>query len=495
MRLSNWQFQGIQIRFGGVDEAHVGESDTDDLRGLIAELRGLVVELRETTRRQAARIEELESRLKRDSRTSSRPPSSDAPWSKRRRGRKPPSEKKQGAQPGHAGTTRELVDEDQVDDVQDHRPSECHVCGHDEFEVLDRPAHRHQVWEIPAVLVRVTEHRLHRARCRGCGEVVPAPLPDGVTKSNFGPRLTALAGSLSGVYRMSRREVPRLLSEVFGVSMSPGTVSAIEGRLSDALSLPHVQALGALRRSAVAHVDETPWSERGVLRWLWTGVTDRVVVHRIDRRRNAAAMRRLLGKRYRGVLVTDRMGAYDKHPLAKRQLCWAHIERDFRALAEGPRGGQVFGRKATLIAQAVMRAQRHFGEHGDRARLQREVHSLRKRLRRLLERGATLKHRPVRGVAKHLLKRYDALWTFVHVPGVVPTNNAAERAVRKPVLWRKGCHGSQSERGLRFAERILTATATLRRRGESVFDYLAEVADAMARGRPPPELVSLPIAR
>ena len=277
--------------------------------------------------------------------------------------------------------------------------------------------------------------------------------------------------------------------------MSPGTVSAIEGRIAEALALPHLQALGAVRTSSVANVDETPWYERGALRWLWTGVTQDVTAHRIDARRNADAMKRLIGNSYKGVLVTDRMGAYDKHPLERRQLCWSHIERDFRALAEGPRGGQVFGRKATDVAGAVLRVHRHFREHGDRDRMQRALRDPRRRLRRLLERGAGMKHRPVAGTSKHLLSRFGALWTFAEVPGVDPTNNAAERAVRKPVLWRKGCFGSQSERGLRFAERILTATATLRRRGESVFDYLAKVADSMNRGRPPPDLVTLPTTR
>ncbi len=454
-----------------------------------------IAEQQRVIERQRGEIEELRSRLKGDSRNSSRAPSSDAPWSKRRRRRRPPSDKSQGGQPGHEGRTRRLVDEDDVDDVEDHLPSECSRCGGTDLEPLARRPHRHQVWEIPRVLVSVTEHRLHRSRCGECGEVVASALPEGVTKSAFGPRLSALAASLSGVYRVSRREVSRLLSEVFGVTMSPGTVSAIEGRLGEGLSLPHIQALGAVRTSSVAHVDETPWSERGVLRWLWTAVAEGVTVHRIDSRRNAAAMKRLVGRRYRGVLVTDRMGAYDKHPLARRQLCWAHLERDFRALAEGPRRGWAFGRKGVDIAQAVMRAHRRYRGHRGRTRLARELRAPKRRLRRVLERGARTKHRPVRGMSKHLLARFDALFTFAEVPDVDPTNNAAERAVRKGVLWRHGSFGSQSKRGLRFAERMLTVAATLRNRGESVFDYLAAVTSAMARAQPPPELVTLPSAR
>ncbi len=476
---------------GRVDDLEDRLSESERAKGDLGEV---VAEQSAKIAEQAERIEELESRLSRDSRNSSRPPSSDAPWSKNRRQRKPPSGKKQGGQPGHEGKTREPVDEGDVDEVQDHHPTECSVCGSGNLTLLPRPPHRHQVWEIPAVLVSVIEYRLHRALCNDCGETVAAPLPDGVTKSAFGPRLSALTAALSGVYRVSRREVSRFLADVIGVSMSPGTVSAIEGRMSEALSLPHIQALGAVRTSPFANVDETPWSKRGALHWLWSAVTDDVIAHRIDKRRNADAMRRLVGNGYKGILVTDRMGAYDKHPLALRQLCWAHIERDLCALVEGPRGGQVFGKKGVEIAQAVMRVHRHFRDHDDRERMRRALREPRRRLRRLLERGTRMKYRRVKGMAKHLLDRFEALWTFAAVPGVSPTNNIAERAVRKPVLWRKGCFGSQSDRGLRFAERILTTTATLRRRGEGVFDYLAAVADAMVRGRPPPDLVSLPSA-
>ncbi len=475
---------------------------TDELRELVERMSRRLNDAEETIasqaeviERQAARIDELESRLRRDSRTSSRPPSSDPSWSKRRRRRKPPSDKKQGAQSGHEGTTRQLVDESEVDDVQDHRPQECSSCGSGALIAVDRAPTRQQVFALPPRLVHVTEHRLHRARCTGCGMTSTGRLPDGVTASPFGPRLTALTASLVGVFRLSRRETSRLLRDVIGVSMSPGTVSAIEERVSGALSSAHLEALGAVRTSRVAHVDETPWPRRGVLHWLWSAVSEHAVVHRIDRRRSAKAMRRLIGRRYRGVLVTDRMGAYDRHPTERRQICWAHLERDFRSLAEGRSGERRFGKSAVSLAQAVMRAHRRLGEHGDRARMQRELRPTWSRLIDLLVRGADSKQRRVRGISRHLLARAEALWSFADVPGVSPTNNIAERAVRKPVLWRRGTHGSQSERGLRFVERILTVTATCRQRGDNVFDYLVAATSAAGLGQPPPTLVALPISR
>ncbi len=396
---------------------------TDELRDLVERLtRRLdardetIAEQAEVIERQAARIDDLESRLRRDSRTSSRPPSSDPSWSKKRRRRKPPSDKRQGAQPGHKGATRKLVDESEVDGVEDHRPRECSACGSDVLVPIDRAPTRQQVFEVPPRLIQVTEHRLHRARCTDCGATSTASLPSGVTASPFGPRLCALTAALVGVFRLSRRETSRLLRDVIGVSMSPGTVSAIEERVSGAISSAHIEALGAVRTSSVAYVDETPWSRRGTLHWLWSAVCEHATVHRIDRRRSAKAMRRLVGKRFRGVLVTDRMGAYDQHPTERRQICWAHLERDFRALAEGSRGGRRFGKQAVRLAQAVMRAQRHFGEHGDRDRMRRELRLTWDRLLTLLVRGADSKHRRVRGTTRHLLDRAEALWTYPFSP-------------------------------------------------------------------------------
>jgi len=459
-----------------------------ELRELVGRLLRRVDEQQATIDRQQRRIEGLESRLARDSRTSSKPPSSDAPWSKRRRGRKPGSERPQGGQPGHEGKGRELFDVSAADEIQSHHPRVCDSCGHDELVVDVRSPHRHQVTVLPVRLARIVEHQLHKARCGRCGEITTAALPEHVSAGAFCPRTRALAGALRGVYRLSVREVERLLRDVFGVVMSTGQISTEEARLAASLHGAHLDALGAVRTSPAVHVDETPWSRGGRLTWLWSAVAEHATVFRVDDRRSAKALRRLVGKRHRGVLITDRMGAYDTHTIEHRQLCWAHLERDFRALAEGPRGGRRLGRRGLAIAQAVMRSHRLFGEHGDRARLLAEATKLRTRLARLV----TAIDAPI---TRHLRTRLGGLFTYATVPGVDPTNNAAERAVRKPVLWRKGCYGSQSVRGERFVERVLTVTATLRRRGERVFDFLAESLAAHAAGTDPPVLVQLPIPR
>lgn len=454
------------------------------------ELRALVMKLIETTNAQARRIEELEAKLKKDSSNSSKPPSSDAPWSKRRRARRPASGKSQGAQPGHEGTHRELFDASAVDVVEEHHATACPSCGSNDIEALERPPVVHQVIDVPLLPAEITEHRLHRGRCRKCGTAVLATLPVAVPRSAFGPRLSALVAELTGVFRLSRREAARLCEDAFGVEMSIGSVAAIERRMAAGLAPAHEEALAAARSCAVLHVDETPWKLRGALRWLWTATAGTVTAFRIDERRSFEALKRLIGEAYAGRVVSDRMGAYDKLPIDRRQICWAHLDRDLRALAEGHPGERDFGKSALAITKSIFRSWRAFLLHDDRERLRVELLPSWEKLLTHLADGAASPERRVSALSCHLLDRADALWSFADHPGVDPTNNAAERSVRKAVLWRKGSFGSQSEVGCRFVERILTVTATLRQQGRGVLEYLVAVANAPLLGTPPPKLIA-----
>ena len=405
------------------------------------ELLKTVEEQKQTIDEQRRRIEDLEAKLRKDSGNSSKPPSSDAPWSKKRRQRRPTSGRKQGGQPGHEGTSRALFDASDVDAVVEHRPACCSSCGGSDLEAIERAPMRHQVTEIPALAAEVVEHRLHRSRCRACGEETIAALPREVPASAFGPRLQALTVHLTGVHRVSRREASRLLGDAFGVTMSVGSVSAIEARMSGALHAAHEEALTAVRSDPVVHVDETPWKWRGKLTWLWTATTERVTAFRVDERRSFEAFKRLLGESFAGHVVSDRMGAYDKLPIERRQLCWAHLDRDFRALKEGAEGEREFGKKALVVSRAVFRSWRSFTDHEDRARLDTDLRPTWEKLIDLLVEHADSAERRVRAICRHLLDRAEALSTFADHPGVDPTNNAAERAVRKGVLWRKGSFG------------------------------------------------------
>jgi transposase len=346
----------------------------------------------------------------------------------------------------------------------------------------------HQVAELPPMRAEVTEHRLLRLCCPHCRTHTRAELPAGMGASHFGPRLSAFAALLSGRFRLSRRETCALLSDLLDVPPSLGSVQARVEETSRALLPAYREVRRAVRGSAAAAVDETGWRLRRERRWVWTAVTAGATLFRLGRRGSPDA-RLLLGSGYSGIVGSDRWGAYRQYPPERRQLCWAHLKRDFQALAE--REGEV----ARLGRWGVAECGRLFALWGrfrageiTRAQMARLLVPVRWRMARLLKQGAALSGK-ARALCRDLATLWPALWTWVHQEGVEPTNNAAERALRKPVLWRKGSFGSGSGRGLRFVERILTVGETCRQRGVGMLDYLTRAIEAHRANLPAPLLL------
>ncbi len=439
------------------------------------------------------RVERLEGEvreLRRDSGNSSLPPSADPRVGKGKRKDKR-SDRNPGAQPGHPGSGRGLLPIEQVDEAIEHLPESCGECGH---SLAGRPARgplrRHQVTELPETAVRVTEHRLHRRRCPGCGALTQAELPPEVGRESFGPRLQGAIATLTAGFRLSRRQVADLCGELFGAQISIGTVDAILARQGDALREPQERLCDAVRSAPSLCVDETGWKQAGERRFLWGAFTEQAAVLRVAPSRHRDEAEALLGES-EAIVCSDRWWAYDHLDPARRQVCWSHLLRDFRFHAESPLAHQSeFGEACLLIAEGVFEAWYRFGEDGDRRRLRRQVAPLRRQLRVFCEEGRrkSVKTRFHRGLARNLLKAWPALWTFVEVDGVEPTNNRAERGLRHAVIYRKLSQGSRSAQGALATERLLSAAISCRLQGRSLFAYLVEVAQASIRGQPAPAL-------
>jgi transposase len=290
--------------------------------------------------------------------------------------------------------------------------------------------------------------------------------------------------------RVSRRDTVELVGELFGAQLCVGTVDAILGRAGAALELAYEDLLAHVRGAAAINIDETGWRLRGGRRTLWGAVTPRAAVFRIAPDRHEREAAALLGEDFEGVVSSDRWWAYRGFDPARRQVCWSHLIRDFRAHAEGLAAQKEFGEQGLEIARRLFRAWDQFQQDGDRRRLKRSVAPLKRELKALLRRGSKGKrHKRTWGFAKNLLKVWPALWTFTEVPGVEPTNNAAERGLRSAVIYRKLSLGSQSERGERVLERLLSVSQTCRLQRRSLFAYLADMLAATARGQPLPSLV------
>jgi transposase len=464
-----------------------------------------ILELAARVEQHEARLARLEAQARQDSRTSSKPPSSDAPKTRAQRRaearakakelmRREGEQRKSGGQSGHRGAGRELRPEDQVDEIVDHYPDACGGCGRRFDQEQRRPGGRfgrHQVAELPPISVIVTEHRTHQLRCRHCRARISARLPAEVGGSSFGPRLQAAVVTLTARHRISRRGIAELAGDLFGVTLSTGAVDAICQRASDALAGPHCQLQDWVLDQGAVHVDETGWRTRGEGRALWTASTPGATFFEIAEHCNREQFDALIGTRYPGIVVSDRWNGFEHLDPHQRQVCWSHIQRDFRRHSEGLAEQRTFGQQGLELARRVFacwRAYQH--DHRDRERLAAGIAQVQTELRRLLE-DASPKSRRTRWhrrFANNLLKVWPALWTFVNVEGVEPTNNPAERALRGPVIHRKVSLGTQSKSGERFAERAHSAAATCRLQRRSLFTYLSELITAHTRGDPFPAL-------
>jgi transposase len=385
-----------------------------------------------------------------------------------------------------------LVPLERVDEIIEYWPGRCRGCAY-EFVETDRvdavEPSRRQVAELPPIAVAVAEHRLHRVCCPQCATVTTAAPPAGST-SSFGPRLQAAMVTVAIRNRVSRRDATELARELFGVEISTGTVDAILQRAGEALAAPHTRLEQEIKRSSVVNIDETGWKTSGDRRMLWGALTRRTGVFRIAAGRHAAEAQTMLGERYDGIVCSDRWRGYDYLDPKQRQLCWAHLLRDFTAHSEGMSEQKDFGSAGLTIANDLFKAWQQFQHDADRPRLQARVAPLQAKLRTELEHASrkTPRTRYHRQFARNLLKRWPALWTFTHTDGVEPTNNHAERGLRGAVIYRKLSLGTQSERGERTVERLLSASITCRLRRQSLFSYLTEVITAHARGDPIPAL-------
>jgi transposase len=453
-----------------------------------ASVRRIVIFLVERLNGLDARVAVLEEQLHTNSTNSSKPPSSDPPNVHRLPVKPKSLRRRPGGQPGHRGTMRPLLPLEKVDHLQELKPARCRRCDRPLRGTDDSPW-RHQVTELPAVQPVVTEYRCQQLVCSQCGETTRAELPPGVTLSAFGPRLTATIALHTGIYRLSRRETERLFQDQFGIELSLGAVSACEERVSEAVAKPVEEVRAFVQRQPEANVDETGWWEKHKRAWLWTMVTQTATVFLISKNRNAAAARKLLGS-FSGILCTDRWIVYNFWDTARRQLCWAHLLRDFIKISQ--RAGDS-GALGGALVQATKKMFRWWHKlragHLDREAFIQRMGPLRRKVERLLDQATRCSDAKTRGTAAEIRLLKNALWTFVDHEGIEPTNNAAERKIRPGVLWRKGSFGSNGAGGCRFAERMLTCAATLRQQDRSVIEFMTSCVDAHWRGAPLPSLL------
>lgn len=405
---------------------------------------------------------------------------------------KKPTGKKRGGQPGHPPHLKELAPPERVKETITYIPTTCEHCQAPlpKKAAADDPAPtRHQIAELPEVAAEITEHQGHARTCSCCGKVTRASIPAEVRAHSVGARLLSVLMYLVGSHGLSKRGAEETAEAVFGVSLSLGTIANLEQELSDALEPAYQQAVAAVQEAPVKHLDETGWKQAGAKRWLWVAATNQVVAFLIHRLRNLTAMTALLGATMRGILCSDRWKTYDHWPVLQRQVCWAHLRRNWEKMVERGGKAQVIGEASLDVQRRVFELWHLFRGGGcTRAQLDERMVPLSLELLEVLRQGARCRDARTKRFCERLWKVYPALWTFVEQEGVEPTNNHAERVQRRAVLWRRRSFGCQSTNGCRFVERILTVVQTLRLQNRSVVEFLREAIVAARSRRASPRL-------
>ncbi len=439
-----------------------------------------------------AELHELRSRPNRNSSNSSSPPSADPPGAPKPV-IKTPTGRKPGGQSGHPGHHRHRLPPERVNTIVSYLPT---ICAHCQAPLPAEPGPGdpeptwHQVAELPELAAIITEHQGHARACPGCGHLNRGAIPPGMRAHVLGPRLAAVMSYFSGRHQIGRRGVQEVVETVFEVPTSLGSVFALEGETRAALASPYHEAGAAVRDAPVKNTDETGWSEKGQKRWLWGAATATVAFFVIHLRRNFEGLQALLGETISGIVCSDRWAAYSKLPLELRQICWAHLKRDFQKLIDRGGPAEAIGRVGLEVVECLFADWWAFRrDELDRVGLRSRLEPIARELQGVLEQGCGCADTKAATFCANVLALYPALWLFAAIEGVEPTNNHAERILRLGVLWRKNAFGCHSAAGCRFVERMLTVVQTLRLPRRPVLDYLHRAIVAHRAGLPAPQLL------
>jgi transposase len=456
---------------------------------VLAALPAEVLALIQWQARQIAQLQrevaELKARLNKDSTNSSLPPSATHPHAKPLP-TKTKSKRRRGGQPGHDKHERALIPVDECQAVVPCVPCACRRCGRT-LHGADAEPLRHQVWELPDIQPIVTEYQRHRLVC-GCGSSTCGDLPTGVPTGQAGPRLIAFTGLLMACFRQSKRRAAQFLSTILNQPASAGWMVVLQNRAAEAVQPAYDELAAKLPAEPILNIDESPTKQGTSKAWVWTVVSTSFTFFACRTSRGADVLEDLLGERYTGVIHCDRAKMYWR--FGRLQWCWAHLKRDFQALIDDP----CHTRKR--LGRDLMRPTRELFALWKRVRdgticrrtfIQRML-PIRDDVETLLLRGYV--NARTHGFCRELWDHHERLWTFVEVEGVEPTNNAAERALRHAVIWRKLSFGTQSAAGSRFVERMLTVIETTRRAGRNAFAWLTEAVRARLCGESVPSLLA-----
>jgi transposase len=457
------------------------------LQAQLETLRAELLQLQATV----SRLEEQLAAARKDSSTSSKPPSSDIV--------KPPppapppgqNKRKRGGQPGHPKHERDLFPPEQVTHPFEHPLHACPCCG-GQLHLNGGLATVVQQVDIEPAKLTVEQHTCPEYWCVHCEKSFKAALPQHIVKGGLvGPRLTTLIAYLKGFCHASFSVIRKFLRDVVKVTISRGQLTKVIGKVSEALAEPYQELLETLPLEAVLNVDETGHKDSGKRMWTWCFRASMYILFKIDPNRSADVLIKVLGEEFDGVLGCDCFSAYRRYMRefdVVLQFCLAHLIRDVKFLMTLPgKKEQAYGQRLRDALKALFGVI-HQRERMSGAEFQRRLEAAREAvLQAGREDVPACRH--AQNLAKRLEKYGASYFTFVTTPGVQPTNNLAEQAIRFVVIDRLITQGTRSESGQRWCERIWTVMATCAQQGRSVFDYLCQTVEGYFHGEAAPSLL------
>jgi transposase len=412
---------------------------------------------------------ELKEKLGLNSKNSSIPSSKEMYKQKREESR-PKSDRNPGGQKGHKGTTRSRMEPNKVVDMD--IPEFCECGGHiQKF----KKRYIHQKVDIPPIVPEVTDYRLEQGRCSKCGKRIKAKLPEGVSKNTFGPHIESIIAALTGYYKNSKSEVANILSSIFNLQISIASVSNIEARVSGKCEESYKKIWQDIVNQSIVHIDETSHYTKSKLCWNWTFATKDYSFVKIEQSRGKKVLENSGLNFDKSTIVTDRYAAYNYFRREQRQICWAHLARDFERLANSQNENvRIKGINLRDLTIKVFELKNKLQKDKDLEFFKREVQELRKTINENLKNIVNFPDAlRASNVAKNILKVEDMMWKFLSDPFNIPmTNNYAERQIRHYVIYRKNSYFTQSERGNRFLERIISLYLTWKQQNLNPYQQL-----------------------
>ena len=464
----------------------------------IAELERVVAEQSAMIEKLVQRVMELERALakaRKDSSNSSKPPSSDiVNKSKDKGGRRQKGNRKAGAQKGHPKHERPPFSADELDAAWNYTLEACPDCG-GKLDPNDKAPKVIQQVEIVEKPVRIDEHRGVAYWCPTCRKIHYAPFPPEVTKGQLlGPRLTVLVAYMKGVCHCSFSTIRRFFRDVLKIKISRGQLVKTIAKVTGSMKSAYAELVAALPSQRYVRSDETGHKEDGKRFWTWCFRTDLFTIFWIDRSRGSQVLYEMLGADFEGILSCDYFSAYRKYmgELDLRvQFCLAHLIRDVKYLTTlSDKPTQAYGRRLLDAIRQMFHTFHRRDELNERT-VERRLAAAREAILAIATKRVPAS-REAQNMAKRFRQHGEAFFVFITTPGIDPTNNLAEQAIRFVVLDRKVTQGTRSEKGRRWCESIWTAIATCEQTGRDLIQFLQETLFAHWQGLPPPSLLPDP---